>query len=202
LNFLKKSGTSYFCCSSVVLVGVEQSLGHYHGVSLKLGSPSGGVAKARQNGRLVFVDVLAEAAEAYAQDRPLFDVRKKVCEALEELRAKEPARKIAVIVDKLSSLSSNPVSQSNTLRRLQHLCASRKADFIVASASASPMASALSHACHVLIDAWPLSTGHSQSVSGNVLVRRPSTGRRTQWQFKVEDRTVKLMAPGASMAVL
>ncbi len=49
---------------SVVMVGVEQSLGHYHAVSLKLGC---NLAKARERGQVCFVEWLREAAEEYSR---------------------------------------------------------------------------------------------------------------------------------------
>ena len=49
--------------SDLVVVGLDQTLGHYHGVGLKLGVD---LIKRQKLGRLVFVDLLKTVSGAYA----------------------------------------------------------------------------------------------------------------------------------------
>jgi len=46
-------------------MGLEQSIGHYHAVAVKLGV-TGGLARARDQGQLVFIDVLGQWTNTYS----------------------------------------------------------------------------------------------------------------------------------------
>ncbi len=68
---------------SVVLVGAEQSMGHYHAVSLRLGN---NLARAREKGQLCFVEWLREGAEAYCAEQNGAEKRTSSRALLERVR--------------------------------------------------------------------------------------------------------------------
>jgi len=131
-------------------------------------------------------------------------------DAIDVLLERRPEHGLLVIVDKLTLLDSMAagagcpnVSSVKTLRQLQSLCATKRADLTVAVAANRPSAAAaVAHSSDLYLRTWPLTTGRSSSVSGNLSYAWPLFGREGQWQFKVEERSVKLFAAGASEAVL
>ena len=59
----------------------------------------------------------------------------------------------------------------------------------------------LDHTSHLTVVVWPLNTGHSEVVTGNLMFSW-ADGDRGRFQYNTEDKNVRVFALGASRAVL
>ncbi len=204
---------------SVVFLGLEQSIGHYHAVGLKLGNS---LIKAREKGQLAFMELLRLFADGhYAKDGAtstftVSEIIESVAAEIQSMKARRPDKGVVVIVDKLSVLLNMGMGFLETVefvRSLLRLCAEHKAGLFTLVRSDSDLdkdeenelnflAAYLAHNCHLSIKVWPLATGKSSSVSGNISFEWSLDGDSGRRQFRVEERTVKVFPLGASRAVL
>ncbi len=201
---------------SVVFVGVEQSVGHYHAVGLKFGN---NLAKARDKGQICFIEHSKESGQAYLEGRTidrreLTDRIRREVEAVRDLR---PTRPVVVMVDKLSLLASGGgMAALDTIalaRDLQRLLRPEDSDCLVTLCrcrcpddTVDALPHYLSHSSDLNVRVWPLLTGRSASVTGNLELewpcRREEGRAKERLQFKLEERNIKTFAIGASDAVL
>ncbi len=65
-----------------------------------------------------------------------------------------------------------------------------------------PLPHYLSHNSDLNVRVWPLRTGRSEAVTGNLHLEWRRKGRTGRAQFKVEERNVRVFAPGTSQGVL
>lgn len=67
---------------------------------------------------------------------------------------------------------------------------------------ADQLSSIIGHCSHLNIVVWPLPTGKSSSVSGNITFSWMTSKCFGDYQFRIEDKDVKIFAPGTSKGVL
>ncbi len=211
--------------SSVIFVGGEQSMGHYHAVASKLGTS---LIKARESGQLRFMEVLKEMAEEYLETEEtqgnLSELLAKIRRDANALRQQRPGKNLVIIIDKLSLLG-NLLGTSSALqlaRGLVHLTQAESSTQLVirdrrpvrdtaGEDAADPLTNYLSHCSDLNLNVWPLKTGTSECgdvPTGNLEIVWPKQlesnclGMKKLMQFKLEERNVRVFAPGTSKSVL
>ena len=201
---------------NLILVGLDQTLGHYHGVGLKLGSD---LLKLQKSGRFVFIDLLKEVQSNYLKEEKFF-----LKSTLDLIKTKaEEMQKPMVIFDKLSLLLSLGYGVSDVQKFLQFI------QIIVGDAGGTlvtvfngyssrdlekryggeveldyeddAIVAFLDHTSHLTIVSWPLLTGHSEDVAGNFMFGWVD-GESGRYQYNIEEKSVNVFALGASSAVL
>ena len=211
-------GASLKSKRKVIFVGLEQSLGHYQAVAVKNGV---NLHKARDEGQLVFLEGVKSYADAYLHQnvRVGFDFvarprERDVMRTLFKQIEKEVSDGATVIVDKLSVLLSVCVPADSVIvfaRYLHSLAARARCDVVILSrrdpdevdGPLNRLASSLSRSSDLAIRCWPLSSGKSGSVTGNLSFEYSDGGCDVgRFQFGVEDKTVRVFALGASRDVL
>ena len=215
---------------SIVFLGLEHSLGHYHAVGMKLGN---NLQKAKEAGQIAFIEGLKLTSEAYGEessdfddDKPqtefsfvssknLADPLKKLYFYIREtacsLQAKNSGSELVIIVDKLSLFQTLGVSTHDltVFTKYLHQLILEISASLVTLARVDPedeesdeLANYLLNNCDLSVWTWPLKTGKSSSVSGNMKFRWLERFESGRYQFSVEDKNVKVFALGASNAVL
>ena len=123
--------------ANILIIALEQTIGHFHGVGMKLGYDT---LKLQKKGQLVFFDALKNVHESYltesttnSDSNDIFDFQSNLEDASTrlsrtiEIKLKEfddHSRPLYVIIDKLSLLLSIGVKISKVIRfilRVQHL---------------------------------------------------------------------------------
>jgi len=215
----------------VLLVGLEQSFGHYHSVGMKLGN---NLVRLQQQGRLVFYEGLKKllAASVTADDDDASfdfvvkddDRRCSINDDLKPLyldlkRLVADHRPAVVVLDNVSvllHLGASVTDVHHFLLRLLRLVATAAgdktaADLVVKVESGDEddggtrLSNLLYHASSVNVSVSSLRTGRSRDVSGCFRVEERERGGDfscRDFQFWVEDRNVRVFAPGTSAAVL
>jgi len=197
--------------NKVVLVGLDQSFGHYHSIAMKVG---GGLNlhKLREQQKLVFVDVMSTLLQDVRDENP----EKNLDISLEGLCAQilaavtEPC---FLIIDHLSILSHLGYSRRSQLvltNKLLRHTRERGGKLLVSYSSLSTnhtdsLATYLHRNADLSFLIEDLKTGRSKDVSGNLCIAaRDENGAfsRKDLQYRLEERTVKVFAPGTSGAVL
>ena len=214
----------------VLLIGLDQSLGHYIAVALK-----GGVnlQKARESGQLMAIEGLRSTCDAYSapetsdvkndfsfvtdpRRNDLTHLTSTVQDTIKRFRGnEEEGSRPVVIVDKLSLLLSHGVPVRTALgfcRRLQQICDELGADMVALTRrdpldldeDLNELTDYLACSSHLSVRCWPLESGKSSSVTGNMRFEwvdgdEIQSGR---YQYCVEEKDVKVFALGASKAVL
>ena len=206
--------------SNIVLIGLDQTLGHYHGVGLKLGVD---LIKRQKYGNLVFIDLLKDVSSSYADVAPAKSMRQLYREIKDHCEQFETSKPLTIIFDKLTLLSSLSIARSEILTFVQYvqaLAADLNASLITLCKGHSSrdlnkryrdemeldykndsIIAFLDHTSHLTVVVWPLLTGYSEVVTGNFLFswKEADFG---QFQYNAEEKTVKVFALGASSAVL
>ena len=220
-------GTSIKNRRKVVFVGLEQSLGHYSAVALKNGI---NLHKFRDTGQLVFIEGLKNYADAYlgdAGDGFDFVARPRDREVLKQLykRVEQEVNKAGpgcasttVIVDKLSVLLSLGVPANDVVifaRYLQSMVQKRQKGCEVVllprrdpddvDEALNSVSAYLTRSSDLVVRCWPLCSGKSSSVTGNLCFEWSAggaCGETGRFQFRVDEKTVRVFALGASRDVL
>ena len=97
--------------NKLVIVGFEQSFGHYHGVSMKLGV---NLLKLRQSGQVVFYDGLKQIPSLLEQNLEEL----KFVNSLYEDIAKLVTENTLIVIDQVAILSSLGLSVRSTYSTL------------------------------------------------------------------------------------
>merc|ERR1712126_149561 len=172
-------------------MGMDQTLGHYHGVGLKLGVD---LLKRQKNGSFIFHDLLKEVSSQYtdstAQKKPTHHTKSVgwLCETIRQksLEFADTSKSITLIFDKLTLLTSLGVSVPEILAFIQWmqmfasdreatlitLCRghssrelnSRYKDDMELDSCNDVIVAFLDHTSHLTVVVWPLTTGYSQVV--------------------------------------
>jgi len=195
----------------VVLVGLDQSFGHYHGVAMKVG---GGLNlhKLREQKKLVFIDVMSTMLQDVLDDSPAKNPDKSLeglCQQILDA-ASEPC---FLIIDHLSILSHLGYSTRSQLvftNKLLRHTRDKGGKLLVSYSSLSTnhtdsLATYLHRTADLSFLIEDLKTGRSKDVSGYLCIAtRDENGAfsRKDLQYRLEERTVKVFAPGTSGAVL
>ena len=103
---------------NLVLLGLDQTLGHYHGVGLKLGVD---ILKKQKSGHFVFVDLLKSVSNSYNGETEALTpggVYQKVIQSSQEFNESRP---LTIIIDKLTLFNSLGFKTRDTFALLQGL---------------------------------------------------------------------------------
>lgn len=190
---------------SILFLGLEQSLGHYHSVSLKLGR---NLLKSRSAGQVMFLEVLKEFAATYREGLLSVDrLQQKVRAGVEELLNARPGKGLMIIIDKLSLLQSYGLTNADVLSLVRDiLSTSMEHDatlvILTRASDADTLNNYLSYHAETNVHVWPLKTGRSKNVTGNLQLESPGTCKEGRYQFMVEEKNVRIFALGASRGVL
>ena len=208
----------------VVFLGLEHSIGHYHGISLKLGY---NLLKAKENGQVVFIEALKDYAKSYINDEDsnfqlLHETEDRLCkmrtilkDSLKSLQKNRQNAESTIIVDKLSMLKSLGFTPSEIVlfeRFLINLSAEFNANLVLLNTKyvkpeeelelGDPMLNYLNFHSDLKIKVWPLQSGLCSSVSGNLSYDWRNGNSTGRVQFLTEEKNVRVFALGASSAVL
>ena len=211
----------------VVFIGLEQSLGHYSAVALKNGI---NLHKFRDTGQLVFIEGLKNYADAYLGDagdgfdfiakprdrQVLKQLYKRVEQEVNRLNtAASACASTTVIVDKLSVLLSLGVPSNDVVifaRYLQSMVQKSQGCEVVLLTRRDPddvdealnsVSAYLARSSDLVVRCWPLCSGKSSSVTGNLCFEWSDGACETgRFQFRLEEKTVRVFALGASRDVL
>lgn len=207
--------------SPVIFVGVEQSLGHYHAVGMKTGC---NLIKARDSGQLHFVELLKNLGQTYGSDEDLetpnsfwhpngkpnlVNIYKHVEDTLKGLP--DNSQPPTVIIDKLSlflAMGATPQALIIFFTHLRHLILAQGGTLILLGrrdpdhAHQETLSHFIEFRSDLVIQIWPLSTGKSPNVTGNLDYSWNFMGDQGRYQFYLDDKTVRVFALGTSKAVL
>jgi KaiC/GvpD/RAD55 family RecA-like ATPase len=118
---------------NILIIAFEQTIGHFHGVGMKLGYD---LLKLQKKGQVIFFDALKNAHNSYISDsncsdtENIFDFHSDLATTLIRLlnvieqkitQFENKARPLVVIIDKLSLLLSLGAKLSNVVNFLIHL---------------------------------------------------------------------------------
>jgi len=191
----------------VVIFGLDHSLGHYHLVGMKLGI---NIMKAKESGSLHHIDgstmILNSALLQEKALRPELGLQQIYTDIVEHLCTGS-----ILIIDNLSILTCLGFSDRQLNLFLKKLLA-KVVDLgghlvctVIPSITSSEFKNYLARWADIGINVEDLRTGKSRDVSGHLSVCfRLCTGdqHRSEFQFRVEDKSVKIFPPGTSAAVL
>ena len=185
-----------------MIVGLENSFGHYHGAGVKLGL---NLLQLRQSDRVVFYDGLKNLPKLFEEDLEDEELVKTIFSDIK----KSVRDNTLIIVDQVSILTSLGVGAKYVYLLCHYLSllinSFNNSQLVIRMFDSSDgqsqlvnLVSSLS-SCHVSVRG--LETGESRDVSGVLLISTPDTDTKIL-QFKILDKDVKVFAPGTSSAVL
>ena len=179
---------------------MEQSFGHYHGVSIKTGT---NLLKFRQSGRVVFYEGLKDLAQMLETDSGEISVVKTLYQRISGLMEEDTL----VVVDQLFMLSCLGLSDSAIYLLCHHLvsaslqqCSSQIVLRLYLT-DCDQLVNMVRRLGELHLSVTGLETGLSRDVSG-VLSLLPPDGQSQTLHFKIMDKDVKMFGPGTSSAVL
>lgn len=190
----------------VILVGLDQTFGHYHSVSLKLGR---NLVKLKEENRLCFFDALKMLLPSVLGTENIFRAEFGLKQFYEEISKLIEPNSI-LILDDVSTLSN----LGFTDRDLMVLISKLRDDLIeqngqlvctLSSPIMDPFTCYITRMSLINFHLQDLETGKSRDVSGHLSVtHRRKTGDVSlrEFQFRLEDKNVKVFPPGTSGAVL
>lgn len=209
---------------NVLFLGLEQSFGHYHVAGMKLGN---NLQKARESGQVVFIEGLKMIGEAYSKEKaedgqefnflssdveePLKNLFIRVRKDAEALLNRGSNKELLIIVDKLSILGTlglSPFDLAVFAKYLHQLTVNLSANLVTLTRADPEDESSKELTIYLLenfdlsIWTWPLKTGKSSLVSGNIKFQWLVMCEEGRYQYSVDDKSVKVFALGASNAVL
>jgi len=145
----------------------------------------------------------------------------------EEFKKKPQKKPLTIIVDKLTLLSSLGVPVAEIVAFVQYLQAlaldagatlvtlsrghssrelgRRYKDDMELDNECDSVVAFLDHTSHLTVVVWPLTTGHSEVVTGNFLFSWSDDSASVdcgRYQYNTEEKNVRVFALGASSAVL
>jgi len=191
----------------VILLGLEHSLGHFHLVGVKLGyNPM----KAKETGELCYIDGSSKILNSALQQdnilRPGLGLEELYNEVVDNVKNGS-----IVIIDNLSFLSLLGFSDRELhifLKKILSKLVSLEGHLIctaVPLVTSTQFTNYLSRLADIEINVEDMRTGKSRDVSGHLTFQfRQENGdmKNCDYQFRVEDKTVKIFPPGTSNAVL
>jgi len=190
----------------VVVLGLDQSFGHYHSVGLKLGL---NLMKARDTGSFHHIDGSIKILNACLAIDPCLRSESGLQFLLYEV-AQNLSEGVVLVLDNLTILTYLGFSIREINLFIQKLLLKIKdlGGLLVCTFSTNSsveLVNYLTRLADIAVVLEDLKTGKSRDVSGHMTVKsRLQNGGHhcTDYQFRLEDRNVKIFAPGTSAAVL
>ncbi len=199
----------------ILLIGLENSFGHFNGVALKFGF---NLVKLRESGELAFFDGLKSISQHCANDSGQF----QSCafeNGLKDFIDKNIAPGSFVIIDKISLLNQLGLKVPQVVKlmngiilttRSQNCClVTRSRAISRLDNDEDDLEEPADHLCAFLtqvaalnIQLRPLMTGKSATVTGNISFLWTSDSQLCRYQYRLEEKDVKVFAKGTSAGVL
>ena len=161
----------------VIVIGLEQTIGHFHAIGLKLGV---NFLKSKEKGEVKFISVLSDLATKYAEneinEEYLKSLAKQCEDVMKESKSNQPQKEIVLIIDKLTlfnTLGYNSNQVLNFVRFLQNICSQNQSSLITLSTISNieeqrkKLTSYLEVNSDVNVSLTSLKSGKSDSVTGN-----------------------------------
>ena len=189
--------------TKLVIVGLEQSFGHYHGVSLKLGL---NLLKLKQSGQVIFYEGLKQIPSLLEQNLEELQFVKRLYEDI----AKLVTDNCLIVIDQVSILSFLGLSTRSIYILCHYLtllvnnlvnCQVIFGLFQSNDGDGGQLVHLVSRCGSLNISVHGLETGLSKDVSGVMDIVVPGQHTRSL-QFKILDKDVKVFALGTCTAVL
>jgi len=186
--------------NKVLIIGLEQSFGHYHGVSLKMGN---NLLKLRQSGRVVFYEGLKDLAELLESDLEEVSVVKTLYQRISGLMKEDTL----VVVDQVFMLSCLGLSTRSVYLLCHYLVLAslqlERSQTVLRlyQSDCEEVVGLIRRLGQLHLSVTGLYTGQSRDVSGVLSLLAPPAPAQT-FHFKIMDKDVKMFAPGTSSAVL
>ena len=183
-----------------MIVGFEQSFGHYHGLSMKMGT---NLLKLRQSGQVVFYEGLKELSELLRSELEELSLVRTLYQKISGLLQEDSL----LVVDQLFMLSCLGLSERSVYILCHHLVSANlqlartQTVLRLYQPECEQLASLVRRLGDLTLSVSGLQTGVSKEVSG-LLSLHTRTGQSQTLQFKITDKDVKMFAPGTSSAVL
>ena len=181
-------------------MGLEQSFGHYHGVSMKMGT---NLLKLRQSGQVVFYEGLKELTELLRSEPEELAVVRTLYQNISCLLQEDSL----LLVDQIFMLSCLGLTERSIYLLCHHLVAANlqlegsQTVLRLYQPDCEQLASLVRRLGDLTMSVSGLQTGVSKEVSG-LLSLHTRRGESQTLQFKISDKDVKMFAPGSSSAVL
>jgi len=189
----------------VVLVGLDQTFGHYHSVGMKLGY---NLHKLREEGSVVFVDGTKMILPSVLGVETIFSPERGLEEFFLAV-SKLLSDNCILIIDNISVLSALGFSSRELLMLMSKLTdqVERLAGQMLCTVSGEPdsFTNSLHRRSAITFTVQDLSTGKSRDVSGHLNIkRRVELGEfeAQDFHFRIEEKNVRIFPPGTSSAVL
>jgi len=188
--------------NKVLILGIEQSFGHYHGVAMKLGL---NLVKLRQSGRVLFYEGLKKIPVLLEDSDNDLEIMKKVYDEV----GKMVGDYTLVIVDQVTILSIMGFSVKSVYGLCHYLTSlidqQTSSQLIIRmfedAESRNPIVHLVSRVSMLNIYVEGLSTGLSRDVSGTIRLKCQNNQDKSL-QFKLLEKDVKVFALGTSQNVL
>jgi len=206
--------------AKILIIGIENSFGHYNGVGTKFGL---NLLKIKGSGGVEFFDGLKVIDKTIQDDNGLFNYSAFKEELLSFLDTNaQHHSNTYVIIDKFSILQSLGVCPKEviTLTRAVQLrvrkygcvlitrCRGKESNLEAVTETdncedpTDISSNILSHSASLNIIVRPLPTGKSTNVSGNLSFLWATEKNWSRYQFRIEEKDVRIFAKGTSSAVL
>eukprot|EP00088_Acartia_fossae_P019373 TRINITY_DN21306_c0_g1_i1.p1 TRINITY_DN21306_c0_g1~~TRINITY_DN21306_c0_g1_i1.p1 ORF type:complete len:238 (-),score=22.97 TRINITY_DN21306_c0_g1_i1:200-913(-) len=192
----------------VVVMGFENSFGHYHSVASKLGL---NLIKAKESGSFQYIDGAAKILNSVLELSNTLRPSSGLEELYNEIISVLTSPGTLLIIDNISILQCLGFSHRDInmfVQKLRNHTKSLEGLFVCCASSdafSTEHANYLSRISDLGLSVDDLSTGKSRDVSGHLTVnQRKEDGSQnvTGYHFRIEDRSVKIFPPGTSSAVL
>ena len=181
-------------------MGLEQSFGHYHGVSMKMGT---NLLKLRQSGQVVFYEGLKDLSELLSSEPDEVSLVRTLYQKISCLLEADSL----LVVDQMFMLSCLGLSERSLYMLAHHLVSANlqlertQTVLRLYQPDCEQLASLVRRLGDLNMSVSGLQTGVSKEVSG-LLSLHTRTGSSQTLQFKITEKDVKMFAPGTSSAVL
>jgi len=195
----------------VLIVGLEQSFGHYHSVGIKLGY---NLLKLKESGQVIFYEGLKKILDSNFAESSHFQVDEPGLNSLKFLYQEICSlvtENTLVVIDQVSILSCMGFTPHSIYTFCHYLvdmmdnlntCQLVLRVDMVGEESVQ-LVRLLQQLGELNLSVAGLVTGQSRDVSGVITMQdRKERGVNRVFQYRVEDKNVRIFAPGTSSAVL
>jgi len=182
----------------VVIVGLEHSFGHYHSIGIKLGY---NLLKLRESGQVLFYEGLKKILDMSLADSSMS------CAGLYQEISSLVSDNTLLVIDQVSILTSLGMTIPSVLTFCHYLVTSMPTcQLVIRLNQKGKLLRLVQRLAGLNLTVAGLQTGQSRDVSGVLTVQSKGADvedwdKRT-FQFRLEDKNVKIFAPGTSSAVL
>jgi len=190
----------------VIVVGLDQTFGHYHSVAVKLGQ---NLIQLKESGRFCFIDALNYFLSSALGTNSILRTESGLKQFYEEILQHLEPNSI-LILDDLSPLSTMGFSDRDVvllISKFREVVEERNCKLICGLSSVMPgcLTNYISRMSHLHFSIQDMKTGRSRDVSGHLSITTSCKNgdiQQQNYQFRLEEKNVRVFPPGTSGAVL